>query len=173
VIDGYTIVVTVAGVCTSLGLGAIQAVSGFQYLGWVDDDITDDEASRIQNITIWGITMIATISVMSGLSAGIKTLSFVAFLLGCLLMFLVFVMDDTKYMLNLQVQEVGYFLQHSIFGLNFWTDAFGQLREGTGRAIDGHASEEWWMNAWMIFYQAWWYVNSSGVGLVSLFVVSA
>lgn len=66
--------------------------------------------------------------------------------------------DDTKYLLNLQVQEVGYFLQNSILQLNFWTDAFGQLREGGGRAVDGNAAEAWWMNAWMIFYQAWWCV---------------
>jgi choline-glycine betaine transporter len=38
IIDGCTIVVTVAGVCTSLGLGAIQIVAGFQFLGWVDED---------------------------------------------------------------------------------------------------------------------------------------
>ena len=30
VIDGYSIVMTVAGVCTSLGLGAIQIVGTFQ-----------------------------------------------------------------------------------------------------------------------------------------------
>jgi len=143
-------------VCTSLGLGAIQAVVGFQYLGWVRDDLSEDETSTVQNVTIWGITMIATISVLSGLSAGIKTLSFIAFLLGMFLLFLVFAMDDTKYLLNLQVQEVGYFLQNSILQLNFWTDAFGQLREGNGRAVDGNGAEAWWMNAWMIFYQAWW-----------------
>lgn len=37
IIDGFTIVVTVAGVCTSLGLGAIQIVDGFQYLGWTEE----------------------------------------------------------------------------------------------------------------------------------------
>jgi len=156
IIDGYAIVVTVAGVCTSLGLGAIQAVVGFQVLGWVRDDLSEEATSKIQNLTIWGITAIATASVMSGLSAGIKTLSFIAFLLGLMLMFLVFVMDDTKFLLNLQVQEVGYFLQHSILEINFWTDAFGQLREFSGRSVDGYGSEEWWMNSWMIFYQAWW-----------------
>ena len=63
-----------------------------------------------------------------------------------LLTFVVFVMDNSKYLLNLMVQEVGYFLQNSILLLNFWTDAFGQLREGEGRAVDGHASNESWMD---------------------------
>jgi hypothetical protein len=40
--------------------------------------------------------------------------------------------------------------------LNFWTDTFGQLREGSGRAIDGKASEQWWMSFWFNFLQAWW-----------------
>jgi BCCT, betaine/carnitine/choline family transporter len=62
-------------------------------------------------------------------------------------------MDDTKYVLNLQVQEMGYFLQHTLFQLTFWTDAFGQLREGSGRAVDGHAAAQWWQDTWMVFYQ--------------------
>ena len=106
---------TVAGVCTSLGLGAIQVVAGFQFLGWIEADATQERLSSIQAITIWAITVVATASVMSGLSAGIKTLSFVAFLLGMVLLFMVFVMDNTKFLLNLIVQEIGYFFQWSIF----------------------------------------------------------
>jgi hypothetical protein len=156
---------TVAGVCTSLGLGAIQLVVGFQYLGWVDDDASEDKVNTIRNLTIWGITVISTASVLSGVHAGIKILSFVAFLLGMFLLTMVFVLDDTKFLINLNVQEVGYFLQHSIFELNFWTDAFGQLRAGEGRAVDGNASSVWWMDAWTIFYQAWWISWSAFVGL--------
>ena len=96
VIDGVTIVVTVAGVCTSLGLGALQIVAGFQYLGWVDEDISDSDKSKIANITIWAITAISTMSVLSGLDAGIKFLSQLAFLLGMLLLAFVFIADDTK-----------------------------------------------------------------------------
>jgi hypothetical protein len=67
--------------------------------------------------------------------------------------------------MNLQVQEVGYYLQWSLLQLNFFTDAFGQLREGEGRATDGQASEAWWMDSWMVFYQAWWVAWASFVGL--------
>jgi BCCT, betaine/carnitine/choline family transporter len=53
---------------------------------------------------------------------------------GTLLLILVFFMDDTKFLLNVQVQEVGLYLQAGLFQLNLWTDAFGQLKEGSGRA---------------------------------------
>jgi hypothetical protein len=33
----------------------------------------------------------------------------------------------------------------SLFLLNFWTDAFGQLHEGSGRAVDGKAADLGWM----------------------------
>jgi hypothetical protein len=146
-------------------LGAIQLVVGFQYLGWIEEDASESKIDTIRNLTIWGITVLATASVLSGVHAGIKFLSFVAFLLGMFLLTMVFVLDDTKFLINLNVQEVGYFLQHSLLELNFWTDAFGQLREGGGRASDGNASAVWWMDAWMIFYQAWWISWSAFVGL--------
>jgi choline/glycine/proline betaine transport protein len=75
VIDGFSIVVTVAGVCTSLGLGAIQIVAGFQFLGWVDSDASEDRLTTVQMLTIWGVTLVATASVVSGLQAGVKFLS--------------------------------------------------------------------------------------------------
>ena len=75
-IDGFCIVMTVAGVCTSLGLGAIQIPSGLQRMGFLSDDISDTQLANIRTATIWVITMVATASVMSGLSVGIKYLSF-------------------------------------------------------------------------------------------------
>jgi len=165
IIDGFTIVISVAGVCTSLGLGAIQIVAGFQFLGWVDEDLDAETESNIQNLTIWVITAIATASVISGLHAGVVLLSQLAFGLGMLLLFMVIAMDNTKFILNLMVQEIGYYFQWSVLELNFWTDAFAQLREGEGRSVDDQAGSATWMNGWMIFYQAWWVSWSAFVGL--------
>ena len=134
----------------------MQIVAGFQFLGWVEDDISTERNTLIQNLTIWGITCIATASVISGLDAGIKFLSLLAFLLGLQLQFLVFTMDDSKFLMNPIVQETGYFMQNGIFQMNTWTDAFGQLRPGNGRAVDGGASPTWFMDSWVVFYQAWW-----------------
>lgn len=55
-------------------------------------------------------------------------------------------MDNSKFLLNLMVQETGYFLQNSIIYLNFFSGAFGQLREGEGRASDGNAAHVSWMD---------------------------
>lgn len=163
-IDGFTIVVTIAGVCTSLGLGAFQIMAGLKRVGWVSstrdaDDVTGEIA------VIWALTLVATASVLSGLDIGIKHLSNTAFCLGQLLLFWTFALDNTSYLLNLIVQSTGYYIQNSIIVVSFWTDAFGQLREGEGRAIDGQAAAVWWMDAWVVFYMAWWTAWSGFVGL--------
>lgn len=152
IIDGFAIVTTVSGVTTSLGLGAIQMTVGFQRLGWVREDLTVKETSNVQSILIWVITGIATASVISGLGVGVKYLSMFAFALGMLLTMLVLTLEDTSYILNLQVQSIGYYFQHSLVQMMFQADAFGQLRPGEGRAVDGDAAAVWWMDAWTIFY---------------------
>jgi choline-glycine betaine transporter len=151
-IDGFSIVVTVAGVCTSLGLGAIQMTAGFQRLGWVQEDLSESDTNKVQSILIWVITGIATVSVISGLSIGVKYLSMFAFGLGMLLTMVVLVLKKTSFILNLQVESIGYYIQNSLVQLAFHTDAFGQLREGEGRAVDNEAAATWWMEGWTIFY---------------------
>ena len=157
VIDGFSIVMTVAGVCTSLGLGTIQIVAGLQRLGWIDPNETD--LTNVYVATIWIITACATASVVSGLKVGIKTLSNVAFGLGCLILFLSFVMEKTYYLLNVLVQTTGVYMQWNIFQVPFWTDAFGSLEEGEGRASDGNSSATWWIGAWTVFYMACKFAN--------------
>lgn len=130
-------------------------------------DSSADWLTNVQIIVIWCITAIATASVLSGLSIGIKYLSNIAFFFGIFLLFAVFVLDRTSYQLNLMIQSIGYYFQNNMFLINFWTDAFGQLREGEGRAVDDSAAEQWWMDAWTVFYMAWW---TSWCGFVGLFI---
>lgn len=47
-------------------------------------------------------------------------------------------------------------LSFFLFLLRFWTDAFGTLKEGEGRAIDGKSASDKWMGWWTVFYMAWW-----------------
>jgi choline-glycine betaine transporter len=163
-IDGFSIVMTVAGVCTSLGLGTIQIVSGLQRLGWVDPEREGDDLKSAQVWTIWIITLFATISVISGLSLGIKILSNIAFYLGCLILFLCFTMEKTYYLLNLIVQTAGTYMQWNIFQMPFWTDAFGALKSGEGRSVDGKSGADWWIGGWSVFYMAWWVAWACFVG---------
>ena len=152
-IDGFSIVMTVAGVCTSLGLGTLQIVTGLQRLGWVDPDL--EEPQGVYIAVIWIITAAATLSVVSGINMGIKNLAIVAFSLGMLILFISFVMEKTYYLLNLTVQSTGFYLQWAIFQVPFHTDAFGSLEAGEGRATDDKAAATWWIGAWTVFYMAW------------------
>jgi choline-glycine betaine transporter len=129
-----------------LGMCTVQITSGFVALGWIDDKLSEHEMLSIREPLLWTIALISIVSVFSGLHGGIKYLSLAAVSLAVLLGFLVFANDDSKFVLNLTVQAVGYHIQNSLFLLNFWTDAFGQLPEGSGRAVDGKAAEEGWMS---------------------------
>jgi choline-glycine betaine transporter len=142
-IDTVAIVSTISGVTTVIGVWSARIVSGFIFNGWVDENATQGHITAIQNTIIWLITIVSTASVLSGLQGGVRILSGWAVAFACLLLFLVAIMDDTKFLLNLIAQETGHYLQ-TFFLLNFWTDAFGQLKEGSGRAVDGKATEIGW-----------------------------
>mmetsp|Transcript_41 Transcript_41/g.137 ORF Transcript_41/g.137 Transcript_41/m.137 type:complete len:778 (+) Transcript_41:164-2497(+) len=167
-IDAFSIIVVIAGICTSLGLGAIQMTTGLGRLTSLDVS-DDDSAATIQVIVIWVVCLVATISVVSGLNVGIKILSTLALLLGCILWFLVAFLDDTAYILNVLVQSIGWYFQKAIFEINFTTDAWGQLTRGNGRGLDGDdyaglGAYAAWMNDWTIFYWAWWTAWAAFVG---------
>jgi choline-glycine betaine transporter len=152
-IDGLAIVVSISGITVNLGLGSDLVSNALTFMGWVVRDGTEAQVMSIQQTVVWIISVMSAASVISGLQSGIRMLSVGAVVLALFLLCLVALMDDTKYIFNLVTQECGYFLQTSIFQLNFWTDAFGQLREGSGRAVDGKAAEQWWADAWLVFYQ--------------------
>ena len=66
-INILSIIVTMFGVCTSLGLWVITINSG---INRINRDIEENSTNQI--IIIWAITAIATISVIKGLKDGIR-----------------------------------------------------------------------------------------------------
>ncbi|GBG27520.1 Hypothetical Protein FCC1311_037432 [Hondaea fermentalgiana] len=169
-IDAFSIVVVVSGVCTSLGLGAIQIVDGINILSDLNLAADSEAENTARIVCIWIVTGVATISVVSGLDVGIKILSVTAIMCGFVLWFLVLFLDDTKFLLNLAVEATGMYFQKNILEVAFATDAFGQLTRGNGRGIDGDQYQGLgayaaWMNDWTIFYWAWWTAWASFVGL--------
>jgi len=162
-IDSWAIVMTVAGICTSLGLGVIQMSVGLEILGWVEE--VGDNPEALYVTIVWVITAFATLSVISGLDVGIKILSTTGFLFGCLILFLCFTMEKSYYLLNVITQACGDYLQWGIFELPFFTDAFAGLKEGEGRASDGKSAPAAWMGWWTVFYMAWWVSWSCFVGI--------
>eukprot|EP00413_Alexandrium_margalefii_P000729 CAMPEP_0204518760 /NCGR_PEP_ID=MMETSP0661-20131031/4365_1 /ASSEMBLY_ACC=CAM_ASM_000606 /TAXON_ID=109239 /ORGANISM="Alexandrium margalefi, Strain AMGDE01CS-322" /LENGTH=978 /DNA_ID=CAMNT_0051524225 /DNA_START=45 /DNA_END=2979 /DNA_ORIENTATION=- len=154
-IDVITILTVVAGLCTSLGLGATQVLVGFQREGILPHDMNEGDKKRAASILIVCITLVATMSVVSGVNLGVKILSQTAFFLGNFILCAVFFMDRPWYLCNMMVQSLGYHFQYFL-ELSFFTDTFGQLKTGEGRATDGFGAGESWMDWWTIFYWGWW-----------------
>lgn len=105
-IDVLSVATTLFGVCTSLGLGVTQLNAGLNRLN-PDIGVNDDTQTAI----IWVITLMATISVVSGVQMGIRRISEVNFSLGQILMFVMMFQEDTWYLLNATVQSIGFYLQ--------------------------------------------------------------
>ncbi|MDX1391017.1 MAG: BCCT family transporter, partial [Rheinheimera sp.] len=80
IIDILAVFATLFGLATSLGLGASQAGAGLHYLFGVP------EGNTTQIVLVVGITLIALISVVAGLEAGVKRLSEINMLLAALLL---------------------------------------------------------------------------------------
>ena len=146
-IDIVSVLATVVGLSTSLGLGAQQVNAGLEYL-------LDVPYSRITQIAIIAIiTVLATASLLSGLDKGIRRLSEVNVGLAMILLAFALFVGPTAYLMDSFVQNIGYYIQN-YFKLSFWTEA--NL---------GVSDESSWQNNWTVFYYAWWIAWSPFVGI--------
>jgi len=167
-VDILSVIATLFGVCTSLGLGTMQINEGLHLM---NPDIPVGTESQL--IIIWSITLVATGSVLTGVKYGIRRISESCFCFGLALMLCVLFLDNTVYLLNLYVQSMGYYFQY-ILQIGFHSDAFEQLgpsagAEDRGRSIpEGFVSTDGpagWMNGWTIFYWGWWIAWCPFVGM--------
>lgn len=147
-IDIFTIVVTLFGVATSLGLGAMQITTGMDIVGGIPASTT------ISIVVIAVITVLFTISVVTGIDRGIKWLSNINMWLFFLLMIAVLFLGPTRYLINTFVETMGSYIQN-IIGMSFITDSQGAVFEHVG----------WdWVGSWTVFYWAWWITWAPFVG---------
>lgn len=143
VIDTVAIVGTVFGVSTSLGMGVLQIQAGLSHLGWF-------EPSNALVITlVVGITAVGTLSVVSGVSRGIRWLSNINMSMAGLLAVFVLVAGPTIYLLRMMVQNIGEYLQ-TIPELAF---------------VTGAGAEDGWTLGWTLFNQAWFLSWAPFVGM--------
>lgn len=133
---------TLFGVATSLGLGVLQINAGLEYLGVLSI------STRNQVFLIAGITLIATLSVVSGLDRGVRRLSELNLLVALALALFVFFAGPSALLMRAFVQGVGDYLQE-IVRLSFRTDVF--------RGPE-------WQGTWTLFYWGWWMAWSPFVG---------
>ncbi len=134
VTDVFCTVGTLLGVATSLGLGAMQINSGFNAI------IDMPYNTRSQLIIIAIITLVATISTITGVGRGIRILSMTNILLMFIMLLFVFFAGPTLYIIKLFVTTLGDYVQH-ILGTSMWVD----LRAGSD-----------WQSKWTLFYWGWW-----------------
>ena len=146
VIDIFAIFATLFGSATSLGLGALQIMSGAQIIGWIDEP---SNTALVVLITI--LTTAFIISAVSGVSRGIQYLSNINMFLAIGLALFVFVMGPTVIILNLLPATLGTYLQNLM-----------QMSGRTGTA--GPAALDW-LAGWTIFYWAWWVSWTPFVGM--------
>lgn len=142
-IDTMAVVSTLFGLATTLGLGIQHINFGLNYMFGLPETV------NMQVILIMLITICATISVVSGLHRGIKSLSEIASALVIILMLFMLIAGPTIFILNDLVQSTGRYIQ-SLIGTATRTEIF----EGTH-----------WMNNWTFFYWAWWFAWAPFVGL--------
>ena len=142
IIDLVAVVATLFGLATSLGLGAMQAASGLDFLFGVGDGI------RTQVILIIAITAVAVLSVIRGLEGGVKVLSNVNILIAIAVLIFVIIAGPTAEIVASYLPNGGAYLADS-FRFSNWI---------------GRADEEWF-HGWTIFYWAWWISWSPFVGM--------
>ncbi|WP_141930270.1 BCCT family transporter [Microbacterium sp. SLBN-146] len=145
-IDVVALVGTLFGVATSLGLGVLQISAGLDSAGILEPS----EPVQIGIISV--ITVFVLMSVLSGVTKGMKWLSSINLVLAGLLVLYLLIFGQTEFLLREWVQSIGNYIQGFI-GLSFNVSAF-----------QGAAGEEW-QAAWTSFYWGWWISWAPFVGI--------
>jgi len=145
-VDILAVFGTMFGVCTSLGLGAMQINSGLSTVVGIG------QGTGWQLTIIAVITLMATVSVVSGLTAGIKKLSEINILLSTALFVFVLAAGPT-------LTIIGGFFQNVV--------SYGRalVEQGLWFGQTGSDAERTWFAGWTAFYWAWWIAWAPFVGL--------
>ena len=142
-VDIFAIVGTMFGIATSLGLGVAQINAGLNYLLGVP------VGPEVQLPLIAVITALATVSVVTGLDKGVRILSETNLVVAVLLMMFVLAVGPTADLLRDFVQNLGLYLDTLVL-----------------RTFNIYAYEPTpWVDAWTLFYWAWWISWSPFVGM--------
>ncbi len=142
-IDVLSVLATLTGLATSLGLGVQQINAGLNFL--FDFQIS----TTTQVILIAIITGFATLSVVAGLDGGVKRLSELNMGLAGFFMILILFLGPTVYILSGFTQNLGHYIT-SLPQMSLWTETFKDSN---------------WQGGWTIFYWAWWISWSPFVGM--------
>ena len=143
-IDILTIIATLFGTTTSLGLGASQIGQGLNTVLGVES------TPILQILVIAVLTLLFTGSALTGVSKGIKYISQITLTMATLLGLFVFITGPSGFVSNLFVRSIGAFAG-DFLELSLMTPT--------------NAADSEWMLGWTYFMMAWWLSWSAFVGI--------
>ena len=145
-IDILSVMATLFGLATSLGLGVKQVSAGLNHLFGFPN------TTWFAVLLIGVITFFAVISIATGLDKGVKNLSMANMYTAAAFMVFLLAVGPTVYILKAFTQNIGFYLQN-LPQLSFWVETYYGA-EGSN-----------WQNPWTIFYWGWWISWSPFVGM--------
>ena len=134
-IDIVAVLATLFGLATTLGFGAVQVSTGISELSGIANSI------NLQVISIVGITLIATASILSGLQKGLKYLSNLNILLALVLFLFILIIGSSVYVFSDLADNVS----------NYFTGFFEM-----SLFRSEYATDDSWFKGWSMFYWFWW-----------------
>ncbi|KNC20114.1 glycine/betaine ABC transporter permease [Arthrobacter sp. RIT-PI-e] len=143
-IDVFAIIATLFGTTTSLGLGSSQIAEGLSRIVGLPNTLFT------QIVIIAVITILFTLSALSGVDKGIKYISEITMGLSALLAVYVFVAGPTNFITNLFFRSVGQ------YATEFFT---------TSLTTPSTPDDLQWMQWWTYFMMAWWLSWGAFVGV--------
>ncbi len=142
-IDVVAIFATLFGSATSLGLGALQITGGL-------DNVFDSGDSRWITVAVIAVlTLCFVASAVTGIERGVQYLSNANAVAAVLLVFFLFVVGPTVFIMDTFTESLGGYLTH-LPTMAFRTGAFGG---------------DSFISTWTIFYWAWWISWTPFVGM--------
>ncbi len=142
-VDILAVFGTIFGIATTLGLGVEQMDAGLNHVLNIDTTLT------LQLSVMAVIMFIATASVASGVSKGVKLISEGNFWLSIFVLVFLLVYGPTQYLIGVTVEATGFYIQN-IIRFTFHTNVT-------------HDSD--WQTTWTVFFWGWWIAWSPFVGM--------
>ncbi len=143
IVDILASIATLFGVATSLGFGVQQVNAGLSYA------LDVPKTALVQVLLIAGITLIATISVVTGVETGIRRLSEANMVMAFALLLFVFIAGPTAHLASSLLSNTWNYLT-GLLAFSAWLPG---------------SPERGWREGWTVFYWAWWIAWSPFVGM--------
>lgn len=142
-IDILAVFATVAGVATSLGIGALQINSGLNYMFGIP------ETKTVIVIIVSLVTLLFIGTAVAGLDKGIKVICDANIVIAGLILVATLIVGPTLLIMNTFTNGIGNYLQQLLL------DSF---------RIDPYGDSSWY-GGWTVFYWAWWIAWAPFCGL--------